>query len=140
MSKFDRAYEIFKSNGAAQADRKATITAIAKALEVTEANAGVYFYKSMKKFEAEGNDVKSTRLGPISDAIKKVAEDKRGPKDEKPSKRTAVPSKVELKQYDKLDPMTDAERNGTAIPDFVPDFLLSEAQRKLRQKQSVLTK
>lgn len=135
MSKFDRAYEIFKSNGAAQADRKATIAEIAKELSVTEANAGVYFYKSIKKYEAEGNDVKPTKLGPISAAIKQVAAMK-APKEEKPSKRVAVPSKIESKHYDKLDPMTKAERDGKVIPDYVPDFLLSESQRKLRQKQN----
>lgn len=129
MSKFDRAYEIFKSNGAAQADRKATIAEIAKELSVTEANAGVYFYKSIKKYEAEGNNVKPTKPAPISAAIKQVAE-------EKPSRRVAVPSKVETMHYDKLDPMTKAERVGKVIPDYVPDFLLSEAQRKLRQKQN----
>lgn len=125
MSKFDRAYEIFKKNN----DRKVAVAAIAKTLEVTEANASVYFYKCVKKQKAEDKQVVATPAQVEQNAPKPVKEPIRA------VKRTAVPSKVELQKYDKLQPMTEAERLGYVIPDFVPDFLLSDAQRRLRAKQ-----
>lgn len=125
MSKFDRAYEIFKQNN----DRKVAVAAIAAALSVTEANAGVYFYKCVKKQEATGEiKVVAEKIeATVAAAPKKV-------KEEKPAKRVAVPSKIETKHYDKLEPMTEDERNGTVIPDFIPDFLLSDAQLRIRNK------
>lgn len=134
MSKFDRAYEIFTKNGADKADRKATISAIAKELKVTEANAGVYFYKSVKKFEASGSKpAVSTVAEPVKQKITKEEKPVKEPK--RVVKRVAGPDKTNPSSFPKLEPMTEAERLGEAIPDFVPDFLLSDAQRRIRAKQ-----
>jgi hypothetical protein len=144
MTKFERAFEIFTRNEANGIDRKATIAEVAATLKVSSANAGVYIYKCVK--QAGGVKVKSTEKvaakqvesGRAPAPTPMVAKERAAPV----KQRIVLPKRHSSDSSDwlagklNIEPMTEAEMNGTAIPSYVPEFLLNDAQRKIRAKQN----
>lgn len=106
MKKSDRAQQIYNELIANGSSRKEIIEAFIAQLQVKPGGASVYYHNC----KHAQNEVTVAAKKPIEKATKRVAE----------------PDKTNVNDYPKLDPVEEG------IPDCVPDFLLSEAQRKLR--------
>lgn len=122
MSKFDRAYQVFTENGDIKNDRKQTIKSIAFVLKVSEANAGVYFYKCIKKFESQSvmedqsasMNAAKAKEEPVSDNVKI--------KSSAPKKRTAIAKTTMMHNC-------TAEEINSFDVSMVPAFLVKSWER-----------